>query len=127
MSDVEVIAKLRFIDAIKRYVKKNGLTDVNMLDRNYWRVTASIPGDLLMWKNLQGEKKKNQRSIRRVLFSRALHTMCCHVRAHAFALFVTVMRSSGEQRPSSSRRAEEVHEALFAVHHIRSLLTMCCQ
>ena len=36
------------------------------------------------------------------LFSRVLHTRCCHIRAHAVALWVTIVTSSGEQRSSSS-------------------------
>ena len=34
--------------------------------------------------------------MRQVLLS-GLHTMCCHIRAHPFALSVTVMRYSGRQ------------------------------
>ena len=37
-------------------------------------------------------------------FSRVLHTRCCHLRAHAAALSVMVMRFSGEQGSSSSRQ-----------------------
>ena len=32
---------LRYRDAIKRDIKKNGLTDVNILDRNDWRLAVS--------------------------------------------------------------------------------------
>ena len=42
--------KLRYMDTIKRDIKKNGLTDVNILDR-------SFQGDPLTWKSLQGEIK----------------------------------------------------------------------
>ena len=33
--------KLRYTDTIKRDIKKNGLTDVNILDRNDWRMAVS--------------------------------------------------------------------------------------
>ena len=36
------------------------------------------------------------------LFSLVLHTMCCHIRAHAVALSVMMVRSSGEQGSSNS-------------------------
>ena len=36
-------------------------------------------------------------------FFRVLHTRCCHIRAHAFALCVTMVSYSGEQGSSSSR------------------------
>ena len=39
-----------------------------------------------------------------LFFSRVLHTMCCHIRPHAFGLSVTVTRSSREQSSSSSRQ-----------------------
>ena len=35
------ILKLRYMDTIKRDIKKNGLTDVNILDRNDWRLADS--------------------------------------------------------------------------------------
>ena len=42
--------------------------------------------------------------INRLFFFRVLHTMCCHLRAHAFARSVTVSRSSAVQASSSSRQ-----------------------
>ena len=33
--------KLRYMDTIKRYIERNGLTDVNILDRKYWRLAVS--------------------------------------------------------------------------------------
>ena len=33
--------KLRYMDTIKRDIKKNGLTDVNILDRKDWRLAVS--------------------------------------------------------------------------------------
>ena len=33
--------KLRYMDTIKRDIKKNGLTNVNILDRNDWRMAVS--------------------------------------------------------------------------------------
>ena len=33
--------KLRYMDTIKRDIKKNGLTDVNILDRKDWRLVVS--------------------------------------------------------------------------------------
>ena len=33
---------LRYMDTIRRDMKKNGLTDVNILDRNYWRMAVSM-------------------------------------------------------------------------------------
>ena len=33
--------KLRYMDIIKRDIKKNGLTDVNILDRKDWRLAVS--------------------------------------------------------------------------------------
>ena len=48
--------KLRYMDTIRRDMKKNGLTHVNILDRNDWRM-AIFQGDPLKWKSLQGEKK----------------------------------------------------------------------
>ena len=33
-------AKLRYMDTIRRYMNKNGTTDVNILDRNDWRVAV---------------------------------------------------------------------------------------
>ena len=33
--------KLRYMDTIKRDIKKNGLTDVNILDRKDWRLEVS--------------------------------------------------------------------------------------
>ena len=44
------------------------------------------------------------KSIVALLFSRVLHTRCYHIRAHAVALSVTMVRSSGEQGSSSSRQ-----------------------
>ena len=45
--------KLRYIlETIRRDMKKNGLTDVNILDSNDWH----IPGDLLTWKSLQASR-----------------------------------------------------------------------
>ena len=38
-----------------------------------------------------------------LLFSRVLHTMYCHFRAHAFARSVTVMRSSAAHQVAGSR------------------------
>ena len=32
--------KLRYTDTIKRYIKKNGLTEVTILDRKDWRMTV---------------------------------------------------------------------------------------
>ena len=32
--------KLRYMDTIRRDMKKNGLTDVNILDRNDWRMAV---------------------------------------------------------------------------------------
>ena len=37
-----------------------------------------------------------------IVFSRVLHTRCCHIQAHAFPLSVTMRRSSEEQGSSSS-------------------------
>ena len=37
-------------------------------------------------------------------FSRVLHTICCHIRAHAFVSSVTMVRFSDEQGSSSSRQ-----------------------
>ena len=50
--------KFRYMDTVKRYIKKNGLTDVNILDRKDWRLAVSR--DPLTWKSLQGEKVKPQ-------------------------------------------------------------------
>ena len=33
--------KLRYMDTIKKDIKKNGLTDVNILDRKDWRLAVS--------------------------------------------------------------------------------------
>ena len=33
--------KLRYMDTIRRYMQKNGLTDVNILDCNDWRMAVS--------------------------------------------------------------------------------------
>ena len=30
-----------YMDTIRRYMKKNGMTDVNILDRNDWRMAVS--------------------------------------------------------------------------------------
>ena len=43
--------KLRYMDTIRRDMKKKGLTGVNILDRNDWRMAVSRA-----WKSLQGEK-----------------------------------------------------------------------
>ena len=48
-----------------------------------------------------------------------LHTRCCHIRAHVFALSVTMVRSSGEQG-SSSIAGSRGGGPLLAVHHSRS-------
>ena len=32
---------MRYMDTIKRDIKKNGLTDVNILDRKNWRLAVS--------------------------------------------------------------------------------------
>ena len=34
--------KLRYMDTIRRDIKKNALTDANVLDRNDWRVVVSM-------------------------------------------------------------------------------------
>ena len=47
--------KLRYMDTIRRDMKKNGLTDVNILDRKNCRLGVSMQGDPLTWKTLQGE------------------------------------------------------------------------
>ena len=46
--------KLRYMYTIKGDIKKNGLSDVNIFDRNDW----SFQGDPLTWKSLQAEKNK---------------------------------------------------------------------
>ena len=43
--------KLRYMDTIRRDMKKKGLAGVNILDRNDWRMAVSRA-----WKSLQGEK-----------------------------------------------------------------------
>ena len=48
------------LDTIRRDIKKNALTDVNILDRKNWRLAVSMQGDPLTWKSLQGEKKKSR-------------------------------------------------------------------
>ena len=34
--------KLRYVDTIKRAIRKNGLTDINILDGKDWRVAVSM-------------------------------------------------------------------------------------
>ena len=49
---------LRYMDTIRRDIKKKGLTDVNIRDRKKLE-TGSFKGDPLKWKSLQGEKGEN--------------------------------------------------------------------
>ena len=58
MCDRDDDQKLRYMDTIRIYTKKDGLADVNILARNDWRLVenGSIKGDPLIWKSLQGEK-----------------------------------------------------------------------
>ena len=48
--------KLIYMDTIKRDIKKNGLTDVNILDRVDWRSAVSRA----IHKSIQGEKTKKK-------------------------------------------------------------------
>ena len=53
--------------------------------------------------------------IQELLFFRVLHTMCCHIRTHAFTHYVIMMMSSGEQ--GSYLAGNRGDGALFAVLH----------
>ena len=44
------------MDTIKTDIKKNGLTDVNILDRKDWRLAVSRA----IHKSIQGEKRKKK-------------------------------------------------------------------
>ena len=50
------------------------------------------------------KNRLQSQSIYQFFLFRVLHTMCCHLRAHAFARSVTVTRSSAVQASSSSRQ-----------------------
>ena len=55
------------------------------------------------------------------LFSRVVHTRCCHIGAHAVALSVTMVRSSGEQRLIKYLAAEDFDGTTYGCPYLKSI------
>ena len=72
---------IRHMDTIRRDIKKNGLPQVNVLDRNDWRMTVSRVNHRCG----RGIKVKRRTKIRRLL-----HKVSCPVVIEEYAVYVNV-------------------------------------
>ena len=95
-----------YVDREEQFVYRRDrqqLANKMEMDNNYW-CYLYILSDLRRSTTLYDVSSLHDPILALLIFARVIHTRCCHIRIHAFAFSLTVMRSSEEQGSSSSQQ-----------------------